>query len=77
MQNKSKFVLVGSILGGLLGLNTLLLISNNITQIINPYDLSFSELEAKTILCCTALSALAFTAMIFFNRSETFIYFRF
>ena len=48
MQNNSKFVLVGSFLGGLLGLNALLLLSNNITQIINPYDSSFSGLEAQT-----------------------------
>ena len=31
----------------------------------------------QSVLYGTALSALAFAAMMFFNRSETFIYFRF
>jgi len=48
MQKRSTFVLIGSFFVGLLGLNLLLLLSNNITQVINPFDPSFSGLKAQT-----------------------------
>ena len=48
MQERSTFVLIGSFFVGMLGFNLLLLLSNNITQVINPFDPSFSGLEAQT-----------------------------